>query len=259
MTTLDVEEKTDLLRIEQAAVRSWPALESCAFDGWMLRVSSGGSIRANSVSTLDYSGDDLARSIAEVVTFYRARAACPRFTITDVSKPADLDAALAALGWTRQADHVTMTKAIGPAAAAPSVVPPSPVTVVRHLVPTADWYRVYLDGLSDDRRVVAPKLVEGVPEPRCFFSAMRDGRVVASGLSVLDGAMASVQCMATLPQARRGGAARAVLAAIEAFAREGGASQLYLQAEAGNHAALTLYRSVGFAVAGHYHMRQLPP
>jgi ribosomal protein S18 acetylase RimI-like enzyme len=175
--------------------------------------------------------------------------------VTDVSEPQGLDEMLAARGWTRQGDHLTMAKTIAPACV--SEVNPSTVTIVRHQAPTPDWYRVYLEGLSENRRAVAPKLVDRVPKPLGFFSAVRAGRVIASGLSVLDGAVSSVQCMATLPEARRSGAARAVLAAIEDFAREGGARRLYLQADAENTAAIALYRRVGFEVAGYYHTREL--
>jgi len=245
-----------LLEIERAAVRGWPALETADIDGWLARASSGGSVRANSVSALDYMGTDLDASIATVVAFYRSRGARPRFTITEISQPGGLDAALDARGWTRGGDHLTMAKDV----ATPSedaAHPPRGLSIVRHEQPTPDWFAIYLEGLSGDRRAVAPRLVEAVPEPRCFFSAVREGRVIASGLSVLDGGVASVQCMATLPEARRTGAARAVLQAIEAYAREGGARRLYLQADAGNAAAITLYEGVGFAVAGRYHTREL--
>lgn len=240
-----------LREIERAAVRGWPALETCEIDGWLARTSSGGSVRANSVSALDYTGRDLDRTIGQVVAFYRERGAVPRFTITDVSEPSGLDAALEKRGWRRHGEHVTMARETG------TMEAPAGITVVAHAAPTPEWYRVYLEGLTADRRNVAPRLVERVPEPRMFFSGLRDGEVIASGLSVLDGPVASVQCMATLASARRTGAARAVLAAIEAYARKGGARRLYLQTDLSNVAAMTLYARVGFAVAGRYHTREL--
>lgn len=242
----------ELLEIERAAVRGWPALETAAIDGWLARSSSGGSVRANTVSALDYDGGDLDRSLAMVEAFYRARDAVPRFTITDVSAPAGLDVALEQRGWRRDGDHVTMAREIG------AMPPVSGISVTTHLAPSPEWYRVYLEGLSESRRSVAPGLVARVPEPRLFFSALRDGAVIASGLSVLDGRVASVQCMATLPSARRTGAARAVLAAIEVYARAEGARRLYLQTDLANRAAMTLYGSIGFAIAGRYHTRELP-
>ncbi|MGE0766188.1 MAG: GNAT family N-acetyltransferase [Hyphomicrobiaceae bacterium] len=254
MPTHRAEAAASLEVIERAAVRGWPALETAEVDRWLLRVSSGGSVRANSISALQYSGADFDASLAEAVAFYRARRALPRFTITGVSQPSGLDGELAARGWTRQGDHLTMAKDVGFAA------PPragSDVMVIRHQAPTPEWYAVYLEGLSQNRRAVAPQLVERVPRPRCFFSGVRDGKVIASGLSVLDVAVSSVQCMATLAQARRTGAARAVLDAIEDYAREGGALRLYLQADAENKAAINLYERAGFAVAGRYHTREL--
>ncbi len=241
-----------LLEIERAAVRGWPALEIQQIAGWLARSSSGGSVRANSVSALAYTGTDLDQTLEEVVAFYRARGAVPRFTITDVSVPAGLDGALAQRGWQRQTSHLTMARDVGPIAA-----PVSSLTVVTHSTPTPEWYRIYLDGLSEDRRRVAPDLVERVPAPCMFFSGIRDGEVIASGLSVLDGRVASVQCMATLASARRTGAASTLLSAIEDYAREGGARRLYLQADGSNSAAIALYERVGFTVAGRYHTREL--
>lgn len=244
-------EDLSLVAIERAAERGWPALASRAIDGWLARASSGGSVRANSVSALDYTGRDLELSIAAVVAFYREEKARPRFTITDASAPAGLDDALAARGWRRQGEHVTMAKNVAPP------VSTHKIEVRWHEAPTPGWFQVYLEGLSQDRRAVAPRLVERVPAPRMFFSALRDGNVIASGLSVLDGPLASVQCMATLPFARRTGTARAVLAAIEGWGCERGARRLYLQTDLGNSAAMALYQSVGYTIAGRYHTREL--
>lgn len=241
-----------LLRaIERAAVRGWPALETEDIDGWLARASSGGSTRANSVAALDWRGADLDRAIARVVTFYEARGARAKFTISDVAEPAGLDAQLAARGWQRHGEHVTMAKPVtaGPAGGG--------IEVRLATASTPEWYAVYLHGLSDNRRAVAPRIVEAVPQPRAFVSGLIDGRVVASGLSVVDGEVASVQCMATAAAARRKGAARAVLAAIEANAAAAGAKWLYLQAEGDNAPAISLYASLGYRLLGRYHTREL--
>ena len=105
---------------------------------------------------------------------------------------------------------------------------------------------------------MAPRLVAGVPAPRRFFARLREGQVIATGLSVLDGTLASVQCMATTPRARRTGAASAVLTDIAGWAAALGAHHLYLQTEQSNTAAIALYEKAGFAVAGRYHVREMP-
>lgn len=240
--------------MERAAVRSWPAFETEEIDGWLARWASGGSVRANSAAALDWTGSDVHASIARVTEFYRRRQAMPRFTVAEASTPAGLDDVLAAAGWRKRGEHVTMAKDIGSGAVRGS-------TIAVHLDerPGTAWQAVYLQGLSLDRRPVALRLVEGVPGPRRFFSAVRDGAVIASGMSVVDGQFASVQCMATLPEARRTGAATAVLAAIEGWAESHGARRLYLQTDADNAPAIGAYTRYGFAVAGLYHTRDLVP
>ena len=113
----------EFMAIEQAVVRGWPALETQVIDGWIARWSSGGSVRANSVAALAYTGRDLARSIGAVVTFYRARQGVPRFVIVAVTTPAGLDAQLEARGWQRSGAHVTLAKDVAPAGARQAPAP----------------------------------------------------------------------------------------------------------------------------------------
>lgn len=238
-----------LYDIERAAVRGWPALESRSVDGWLWRYTSGGSVRANTVAALDYSGSDIGRSIDTIEAWYRERDAAASFTISDVVAPGDLDARLEARGYHRGDDHVTMAKRVDADATLPSGVSIG-------VQPTNGWMEAYLSGLSESRRSIAPKLIANLPDGAVFISHDIDGSAGSSGLTVIDGRVASVQCMATLPAARRRGGAQAVLGGIEAIAAQNGAAWLYLQTGHDNDAARSLYSRFGFDVVGHYHVRQ---
>ena len=240
-----------LIAVERAAVRSWPALETADIDGWLWRYASGGSLRANSVSALAFAGSSVEASIAEAERRYRAKGAPCRFTVTEVSAPGDLDQRLGGLGYERGDNHVTMVKEVAAAAVLPADVEMS-------ADPTPEWMAVYLTGLSANRKAVAPTILAGLPTPRAYLSCRRGGIVVGSGLTIADGELASVQCMATLPTARREGCARAVLAAIEACAAPQGCRLIYLQTECANTPAIALYEGFGFHVAGRYHQRWKP-
>ena len=245
--------REQLARIEAAAARAWPALETADLDGWLWRYASGGSLRANSVSTLSFHGADFDAAVRCAERRYRASGAPCRFTVTEASEPADIDARLAALGYARGEDHVTMAKAV---AGSPTL---APADVALAADPTPEWLAIYLAGLAPNRREIAPAILAGLPARRSYFSYRRAGAVVGSGLSVADGSLASVQCMATLASARRQGCARAVLSAIEAWAAAQGCAHLYLQAEAANAAAIALYEASGFRAAGRYHVRTKEP
>lgn len=238
---------TLLAAIEAAAVRGWPALKTRQIDGWLARCTSGGSVRANSVAALAWTGTDIDAAISAVEQFYGAHGAPSVFTISEASLPEGLDARLAECGYAHRGDHVTMGKTVDRSIAAPAAA---------RIADMFDegWLAVYLSGLSADRREAAPGILRRLP-PASYVSVRRDGRVIASGLSIIDGDLASVQCMATLPEARRIGAASAVLAAIEHYAAAAGTRHLYLQTDSGNIAAQELYRRAGYDIVGRYHTR----
>lgn len=240
----------DLLRrIEWAAVRGWPALESREIDGWLWRFTSGGSIRANSVAALNYTGTDVGATIETIEALYRSKNAPAVFTVSDASRPSDLDDRLAACGYARGEDHITMARSVLPA----TTLPPS---CIANPSPPPGWMDAYLSGLSLDRRAIAPRLIANLPNAGVIFVGHLSNDITrTSGLTVIDGRLASVQCMATLPTARGRGGAKAVLAAIEATALQHGATTLYLQTGGDNAAARALYAGAGFEIIGRYHTR----
>jgi N-acetylglutamate synthase len=242
----------DLLRrVEAAAVRGWPALETDDANGWLWRYTSGGSIRANTVAALDYHWTDLETAIEYCEKLYAERNAASVFTVSEVSVPVELDAALAARGYQRGDDHLTMAKAVDPAVT-------SPARVSVGVQPTNGWMEAYLSGLSADRRDAAPRLIANLPRTAVFVSDDTDGQATSCGLTVVDRLVASVQCMATLPEARRQGGAQRVLAGLEAIAAQNEARHLYLQTAGDNVAAQALYGRYGFRVIGRYHTRTKP-
>jgi N-acetylglutamate synthase len=245
----------DLLRaIESAAVRGWPALEQNEIDGWVWRHTSGGSIRANSVAALVWRGHDIERSIASCEAMYRAKGAPCVFTVSDVSAPRDLDAHLKARGYERGGEHVTMAKVV------PSKTS-SHIHVSSATNPSEAWLATYLSGLSEDRQGIARRLIANLPRKAQFVSRsparMPDTTVSSTGLTIIDGPLASVQCMATRPEDRRKGGAWQVLAAIETLARTGGATHLYLQTGGDNLGAQALYSKFGFSIVGRYYTRTM--
>ena len=237
-----------LPEIEAAAVRGWPALETALVDGWLWRHSSGGSTRANSVATLAFTGFDLDAAIAIIERMCHARGVPACFAVSDVSQPRGLDAHLAARGYRDGGHNVTMAKWLNAQA-----VLPSGVTIASE--PSPDWMVVYLSGLSESRRGKAPAILKNLPRGAHFISGVVAGRTMSCGLTIGDGEVASVQCMATLPEGRRQGGAQRVLATIEHLAAREGRRALYLQAEGTNAAAHALYHSVGFVEVGTYHTR----
>jgi ribosomal protein S18 acetylase RimI-like enzyme len=91
-----------------------------------------------------------------------------------------------------------------------------------------------------------------IPAPRGFAVVEIDGEPVAIGGTAVEGDWAGVFGMRTLAQHRRKGLARDILGALFATARAAGATRGYLQVEADNTPAVTLYEGFGFREAYRY-------
>jgi GNAT superfamily N-acetyltransferase len=220
----------DIRAIERLHVRAWPAIETAAVCG---------SKRANSVSTVQFSGDDPVAALDDVEARYRARGAPMLIQTYDLTAPHGLTGLLPARGYGESEATATLVKAVTARGL------PADVEIAGGA--DAAWRELYLGSITENRRATNAKILDAIPRPCAWFSCRRDGRVISTGLCVADGDLAVVECMATCAEARRQGGAQAVLVGIEAWAAMRGVRALALQAVAGNLPAVALYRGSGFA------------
>jgi ribosomal protein S18 acetylase RimI-like enzyme len=229
--------RNDRVRMERAHVLAWPALRTERIDGWLWRSSGGGSQRANSVSTVDFTGGDADAAIDDVEARYRAVGAPARFQTFDETAPAGLADRLRQRGYQESELTVTMFRRNEAVAA--------PEGVERREQVWPAWGKVYFGAITENRRVVNAKILNGVPASRAFFGY----RGIATALGVVESGCAVVECVATRADARRRGSARAVMTALLARAGEQDADLVGLQVVSENTAAVRLYETLGF-VAG---------
>ena len=259
--------RQDRVRMERAHVLAWPALRSVKVQGWLWRSSGGASQRANSTSTIDFVGNDIGIAVTEVEARYQGVGASARFHTFDDTSPPGLAEHLRDRGYRLAEPTVTMFKRLdrdrsereslfqtrsGPGRPDHSQYDLGPGKAAA--TPTVDtrdhawdlWRQVYLAEVTQDRRVVNTAILEQVPAPRAFFGGLQEGQVVSTALCVVGFGCAVIECVATRPDARRKGAARAVLTAVERWASQQQADIVGLQAAQGNKSARSLYRSLGF-------------
>jgi N-acetylglutamate synthase len=243
-----------LLAIERAGVLAWPAVETAVVDGWLWRFANGGSQRANSASTLDYTGSDIDKTIADVEQRYRARGARPLFQICDVSVPHDLDQRLQIRGYISK-DRCTTLIRPAPTAADPEPGPDSGFEIFDRA--TDEWTACYTSVITPDRRRTAPDILARVPRGAAFCGVRRQGRIVATALGVTHGGVTIAECVASLAEARGQGAASTVMRGLAAWGAGQGAHTIALQAIEHNSPAQAMYRALGYRLAGHYDIRGL--
>ena len=78
----------------------------------------------------------------------------------------------------------------------------------------------------------------------------REGRIIAYGVLMLGPGEAQLLNLSVVPDARREGFGRMLLAQFLVDARRLGAKQIFLEVRAGNKAAIGLYETSGFTAVG---------
>jgi ribosomal protein S18 acetylase RimI-like enzyme len=240
---------TEIAALEDAAYRAVPAAQVDEVGGWLLRVTPGlPTKRANSVLARDHrSGHSLGSCLDAVERFYAERDLPARFQLCPVSHPAGLERLLLDRGYRAGAATAVQTAELDRATAAPDAV-----TITAE--PTEEWWRTWCTALALDaaRASHVGALFGRIGQETAFAVAEVDGAPAATGLGVRDGEWLGIYNMATRPQRRHRGAARAVLGALMCWGRERGATTVYLQVERDNAPALALYERAGFTEAYGY-------
>jgi ribosomal protein S18 acetylase RimI-like enzyme len=217
--------------IDAMADAAFPPAHRAELGGWMLRADPSDHRRNRSVWARAADGDGLAARIAEVEAWYAGHGLPARFQITPASAPADLDAALEARGYAVENPSgvwVGDLERLGG--------PQGPVAVAER--PDARWWELSGADAGVLARVEVP----------CAYARSE----VAAARAALQGQWLGIYEVATLPEARRRGAARAILAALAGWGLERDARRAYLLVTGSNAPANALYARLGFSRAYGY-------
>lgn len=232
--------------IDLATIGAWPAAVTERRNGWFYLASGGVTGRVNAVWPLDWKGVSLDDAIGDVEDWYAARNLPPRFKLTDGAiEPPELPDALARRGYEAVNPTLVMIAPVGQIEAPTDVeisatLPDEFDAALRETARDASEY--------DERHSIALR----APAPAAFAMVRREGRVAAIGMSAASGDFAGVFLMRTIPEARRQGLGRRVLAALQAHAARREMAGLFLQVDADNAPAIALYESAGFSALTTY-------
>jgi GNAT superfamily N-acetyltransferase len=246
------------------AANAFPAAVDDSSDGWRLRYADGSTWWASAVLAHAATGErSLDERVCGAEQFYARFGAPARFQVCPGCPP-ELDEVLARRGYRVEAELTVLVAAAhrvaeltsdaargGDRQARPRLTVrsserPDPMWF-------AVWHAVHAVGYDPEPEW---RLLRRVRQPsRYVMVRFDDGEAVAVGRAVAEAGWTGVFAMATLPTARRRGAARAVLSALAGWAAQSGAPRLYLQLEA-DPVARRLYTSAGFADLFSYHYRR---
>ena len=241
-------------RIERAALWAWPPRETARDDGWLLRAAGGAYRRVNSVQALVFAADsDVERAVGRVERWYAASRPAGLLPAHRAGRPRPaFDAVLDARGY-RVLPSVSVLLVD-----AASVAPPPRARIELQTRPTPQVMNAICDPYWEaaTRRARA-ELFARIRRPH-VFAVLLEGVASrsAGGLCVVDGDLAGIFCLRTAVPARGRGLGSAVLRRLMAWARDNGATQIYLQVEDDNVPAQALHRQLAGERAYGYWYRE---
>lgn len=234
---------SEVAELEAVCERAWPPRERLEIEGAVLRFTDGFTRRANS-ARVDGGGGDLAGLIERAEREYRRRGVRPGFRLTPLT-PDAFEPLLRERGYDVDTEAVVMV-----AEALPEVAAGERGDDIE-LLPALDeeWLRVFqaIERKWPAEQDPGARWVLGSGDaPRRFALARVGGEPAATGYGRLEGDWLYIASVATFPERRRLGLARAISDRLFAWGASGGARRAILQAETKNTAAQALYAKLGF-------------
>lgn len=239
-------------KIDQVCSNAWPPLRQ-VFDGdWAIRLSDGLTRRANSVNPLTPQALGLSLTLPLAERLYEAVGQAIYLRVPTFLDPA-IDQQLAQLGFEAEAETLSL---FGDLDGVP-FKQDSAVRLQDHA--SADWLasKARLSGFDPQQAKSFAGIVSGIGLPAAFAALQQGGRTQALAYGVIQDRLLSIESVVTDAALRNLGYGRRTLESLLRWAQKQGARAVCLQVEAGNPAAITLYRKLGLTEEVYrYHYRR---
>ena len=245
-------DKKDIKTIEDLSLNAWPSHQMQIYDGWILRFSHYYTHRTNCVEQIGSAQIPWEDKINYCERIYRRWNTPCIFKITPLTDPA-FDKMLEERGY--QIEHVTdvmccdLKKRNFPSH--------SEVCVETRI--SDEWIDA-LFAIKENATVthlkIVPSMYAAIPKDVICAHIRKDGRIIATGLGILDRDQTGIYAINVDKRFRRQGLARKICETLLSEAgRYPGVDKSYLQVISGNTPAISLYESLGFRKEYEYWFR----
>ncbi len=241
----------DAASLDHALQRAWPPRTLTPIGPWTARLDAGVTRRANSVLThgdgADLDDATLDLLLAEAQKLYGRNNLTPWLQLTAAAWPPRLEERLDDRGWRTGIDPTLLLT--GPI---PGVAPTREVVLAPQ--PSEDWLTLWstVDQRGAGRNLAIVAALLARLEDAIFASVVKAGNVVGVALGVVVDSTLVLECLATIPDARRCGVARSAVASLAQWASERDACRLLLAVQQRNVEARRLYDALGLEAVGRY-------
>lgn len=230
-------------RLELVAAAGWPAPETTRLGDWLLRAADGWTARGNSALAVGDPGRPTAEAVDAVIGWYTERGLTPAITVPEPLGRRVVPE-LRRRGWRANPRTLVQTARL-------DRLPMADPAVRHDPVPSAGWLAA-VGERKGDLPAAALHILSAPRQVRFASGYAESGALVATARGVVTEDWLGLSLVGVAVGHRRRGWAARLSRSLAAWAVECGARRAYLQVEAHNEPALTLYAGLGFTTAHGY-------
>lgn len=251
--------------IEELSLNAWPSHKTELYDGWIIRFSHNYTHRTNCVNLIAPSTLPLEEKISFCENEY-INAHTPTIFKVSPLEDSSFDQILENKNYVIEHKTEVMTMPLNNFKSYPSLSAeyeayqrnsglPAFVTYSDNVLVqlcdtiTDDWiYNLFrLNGTTNPTHIrIVPYMFKAIPKETIVAKIEIDGRMVASGLGILDRGYVGLYAIYVEVSCRKKNFARAICSTIISEAMKKGITNAYLQTTYDNKTAKHLYQSLGF-------------
>ena len=240
-------------QIEDMSVNACPSHKMELYDGWILRFSYFYTHRTNSVEQFGVSSLPWREKIPYCEQEYKRLGTPAVFKISPLVSP-DFDYMLENRGY--RIEHVTNVCTLSLVEGSFHLVPFPDVEFSETI--SSEWIESLfsLKQMTNPvHRQVVPSMYRAIPRETICACIRREGRIIATGLGILDRDYIGIYAIHVHEAFRKEGYARQICSGLLKKGTLRGAQSAYLQVVKDNTPAEKLYESIGFRKAYEYWFR----
>lgn len=234
--------------IEEISLNAWPAHKIQLYDGWLLRFSHNYTHRTNCVNPVAHSTLPLDEKIAFCEREYHLTNTPTIFKISPL-----LDEGFDLLLEKKEyhTEHITEVMTMPLTQFHPMISIPEDHKIKLQISDTItdDWIdnHFHLNGTTNPiHKKIVPSMFKAIPKPTITATIEVQGKIVASGLGILDRDHVGLYAIYVDTNYRKMHFGSTICSTIINNAITKGATHAYLQVVAGNDNAKHLYECLGF-------------
>ncbi|WP_019508244.1 N-acetyltransferase [Pleurocapsa sp. PCC 7319] len=246
--------------LEELSLNALPSLQQILYDGWILRFAEGYTKRANSVTPLYPSSEDLTQKIYRCEQVYQSFNLKPIFRLTNISQSRTLDQTLEKLGYQKYCNISVQVKTITAGNALHNdylTIRRGDRSVTLNNELSEEWldHFVHAASLPIQHWETLSTILQIIPTQTCYAWLKYRYQFCSCGLGVLENNYLGLFFIITAKKQRRKGHAEQLISTLLNWGQSKGATHAYVQVEAKNLKAINLYNKLGFTEVYQYFYR----